>query len=266
MNFLIKLIVGLSVFYACLLVIIYFKQGALLFFPDDTDFELSPEVKAFGFKALIIKKEGIELRYYEKVVNDPRALLIHFHGNGGAAAHRLSLLNELSDLPIALVAMEYPGYSNNSEKPGEEAFHLHANHLFKHLSEKYPKTPVYLFGESLGTGVATKLASENSIEGLILQHPYTAIVDMAKHHYPIVPSFVVTHKFLSRKWAPKVTAPVLILQGDQDQIIPLSNIKEQASNFKVDAKLVIFKGRGHNDLAYTNPDFFEAIKKFIFKM
>ena len=124
--------------------------------------------------------------------------------------------------------------------------------LYDHLQDKFD-LPIVAMGRSLGTTVATYLASKRKVEKLVLVSPLTSIVDVGRRHYPI-PKFISKrilrdHSFDATLWAPQVKSPVLCLQGDQDMIVPLDIAQKQSKNFTTsELTFHIVKGAGHNDI------------------
>lgn len=182
---------------------------------------------------------------HERLVNDAEGWLLLFHGNAGTAADRFYTIAGLLKLPLNLVLVEYPGYDSTPGEPSQEAFLKQADELYEAYKSE-ADLPFYLFGESLGTGVATWLASQKPVEALVLQTPYTSIADLAAEHYPLFPvRWLIRHPFPAHEWAKHVTARVLVIHGDQDQTIPIENARRQFENFNTQKKFVAIKGGTH---------------------
>jgi len=131
--------------------------------------------------------------------------------------------------------------------------HLQGNHL-----------PFIFFGESLGSSIATYLASKFPTKALILHTPYTSIGDLARAHYPyLLIKLLIRNDFPAKVWAKDVASPTLILHGDQDSTIPIRFAKAQAKNFTQAPQFETFPGRGHNDLNYENELYWQFISSFI---
>ena len=107
-------------------------------------------------------------------------------------------------------------------------------------------------GESLGTGVATWVSSQTPVSGLILISAYTAIVDVARHHYPLFPvQYLLRHRFEASVWASETTTPALLFHGIEDDIIPIRFARKQVKHFRSDAELFEIEHCGHNDIVDT---------------
>jgi len=258
-----KFIVPLLSFYVFLIVVIFLIQDKLLFFPDSTPFKNCAITSKFSATAESLEFNGQKLNFYLKENENAKAWLIHFHGNAGRACDRDFIFQELYKLPINLVIMEYPGYSGDKTKPSQKTFLENAQAAMDFFISR-KKLPVYLFGESLGTGIATYLATKNDVKGLILQSPYPSLGEVGEKAYPFLPvRLLLRNNFPAKDWAPKVNTKVLFLHGEDDNIIPLSLGKKQAENFPPGYDFQVFKGRGHNDLTPYNNELWDKVRLFI---
>ena len=253
--------------YCLFIIFIYFTQGSLLFFPNNEDFSTCPELKTYDSFPTIIQKDNEEIRFYLRQISEARGWVIHFHGNAGRACNRSFVLENIGDLPLNIILAEYPGYSGNADKPGEKAFLSNARALLNYVEqENKHDLPIFLYGESLGTGVSIKLASEFDIEGLILQSPYTSIADVGQHHYPYLPvKLLAKHKFKADNWAKQVKSDVIILHGKKDRVIPIEFGKKLATSFPGKVDFQEFPDRGHNDMVHANPHYWNVVRDFLTK-
>lgn len=244
---------------------IYFLQDSLLFFPDKRDFNSCPYLGRFNAQAQVLKEGGEEIRFYLRPKEQAKGWVIHFHGNAGAACDRSFLFEALKDLPINIILAEYPGYSDHKGKLSEKSFLNNARALLNYIkSENKMDLPLFLFGESLGTGVSIKMAGEFSIKGLILQSPYTSIAAVGQKAYPFLPvKWMAKNKFSSDKWAPEVKSDVIIFHGVLDQIIPISFGKKLSTYFPQKVEFHEFPDREHNDMVGENPEYWKYVEKFL---
>ena len=155
-------------------------------------------------------------------------------------------LQELYSRPINIVFVEYPGYYQAPGDASQESILQQSLKVYDYLKSQ-SDLPIFAFGQSLGAGTATYLASKKKVAGLILQTPYTSISDIAANRYPIFPvKWLLIHPFLAENWAPKVTAPVIAIHGTKDLSIPFENAKRQFENFTADKIFVTVEGAGHD--------------------
>ncbi|WP_300457237.1 alpha/beta hydrolase [Desulfobacula sp.] len=232
--------------YGLILVIFYFFQEKFLFFPGETPFGDCPEMEKRDIRA----ENSGGLRYYLQAKPKPDNWILVFHGNAGNACDRTYFSDLLKAFNSNLVLFEYPGYGKDANTPKESLILEQAHALILHIKGKNPdRLPIYLMGESLGTGVATFTASRTDVNGLILISPYTSIARLARHHYPWVPvKYLLKHPFPADIWAGRTRAPVLLFHGINDDIIPVAFARQQVLNFKGETTLVELPDCGHNDI------------------
>lgn len=195
----------------------------------------------------------------------PRRLTIYFQGNAAHRGRRSKQFGMLSDLGSDVLIVDYRGYGENPGSPSEQGLMLDARAVWTYAVEtlKFAPSEIVLFGESLGGGVATGLAAElcehGTIPGgLILRATFTSLVDAGRYHYPFLPvQWALIDRYPSVDRLPRISCPVLVMHGDQDQIIPFSHgerlfaaAPEQAAN-GVKKNFVGLAGAGHNDILYV---------------
>jgi len=151
--------------------------------------------------------------------------LLYFHGNAGNMSERADRFAEVLKSGFGLLAVSYRGYPGSAGSPSEAGFFADALTAFDWLATRTPD--IVLHGESLGTGVATFVASKREARALILEAPFTATVDIAAATYPWVPvAYLMTDQFRSRDYIKQVGEPVLIVHGTADTVDPISYVKD----------------------------------------
>ncbi len=264
----VKLLVNLICFgvlcYGLILAAFYFFQERFLFFPAPTSFGDCPGIERHNAKA---EKFG-NIRYYLQSKSHPDSWVVVFHGNAGNACDRTYFMDLLADFNSNIVLFEYPGYGNDLNVLKESLIIEQALELVLHIKDiNSDGLPIYLLGESLGTGVATITAGHTQVSGLILISGFTSIGAVAQHHYFWLPvKYLLKHKFHADIWASKIKEPVIFFHGLNDDIIPISFARQQVANFKGEKKLVEISGCGHNDiLDVGEKSIQDEIRKFMVK-
>ncbi len=234
------------IFYTVILIVMYLFQEKFLFFPDQRPFGQCPEM----LNRNVISRQAGDVRFYSKEIENSDRWVIIFHGNAGNACDRTYLFDLLKDTKSNIAILEYPGYGNDLNKPSQRLILEHAFKLVKHIKTMDPKSlPIYLLGESLGTGVATFVASTAEVSGLILISAYTSISDVAQHHYPWLPvKYLIKHSFNATLWARNTKIPALLFHGVNDDIIPIEVARQQLDNFSGQKNLIEISDGGHNDI------------------
>src|SRR5262249_58512621 len=152
-----------------------------------------------------------------------RPVLLYSHGNGGPLRGGVVRSRDLTADGTGLVALSYRGYGGSSGAPTEAGLVDDALAAYAFTRARYPAERIVLWGESLGTGVAVALAAQNPVGHLILQSPFTSAADVGAQQYWFVPvRLLMKDKFPSDLRIGKVAAPVLVLHGDRDNIVPMA--------------------------------------------
>ena len=225
MNFYITSILALVFFYVLLLIIVFFFQGNLLYHPTTGNYlqNQAEREPAEIEKVKITTKDKINLIgwFYNRNLEEFKTILF-FHGNAGSLENRTYKLNHFKNLNLNFLIIAWRGFSGNKGKPNEMGLYEDAKSAIKWLKAKGIKEKnIILYGESLGTGVAVEVAQNKNYAGVILESPFTSMVNMGKKHYPFFPvSFLLKDKFESYKKINKISVPVLIMHGKVDKIVP----------------------------------------------
>ncbi len=210
------------VFYAGLVGLLYLMQRSLMYFP----YQVRIEPVAVGLKQAT--EEIIETSDGEKIIawhippQGGQPVILYFHGNGGSLAGRAQKYAALTSDGLGLVALSYRGYGGSSGRPTEAGLMADAMAAYRFAADRYKAERIVLWGESLGTGVAVALASSHPVFKIVLEAPFTSTADIAASIYPIVPvRYLMKDQFRSDEKIGNVKAPVLVLHGERDNIVPI---------------------------------------------
>lgn len=173
--------------------------------------------------------------------------VLYFHGNAGNISGRADRFRQIVGSGFGFLAMSYRGYAGSGGSPSEAAIVSDGVEEFDWLAAK--GGPIVIYGESLGTGVATEVATQRRPSALILEAPFTAALDMAAATYPWVPVGLLMHDpFVSREHIRRVEAPVLIIHGTADEMISVEQGRKLFEFAREPKELVIMEGGRHSDL------------------
>ena len=232
-----QFILTIFVIYFFVLVFLYFYQRNLLYHPNENNYsgdKISVDIE----KVKIQTADNIKLLgwYHEKNLKDYKTL-VYFHGNAGSLENRIHKLNHFQDMNINFLIIAWRGFNGNKGKPSERGLYVDGKSAIDWLKKKgVDEKNLILYGESLGTGVATHLAQNKNYAGVILETPFTSMVDAAKNFYPYIPiNLLLKDKFENFKKVKNINTPILVMHGEVDQIVPFSmgkKIYEIANNPK----------------------------------
>mgnify|MGYP001214301289 FL=1 len=223
-NNLLQIILVIFFIYFLILVFLYFYQRNLLYHPNENNYsedKISVEIENVKIKT----SDNIELLgwYHEKNLKDFKTL-IFFHGNAGSLENRIHKLNHFRDMNINFLIIAWRGFSGNKGNPSEQGLYEDGKSAIDWLIKKgVSEKNLILYGESLGTGVATHLAQNKNYAGVILETPFTSMIDAAKKFYPYIPvKLLLKDKFENYKKIKNINSPILIMHGEVDQLVPFS--------------------------------------------
>ena len=216
---------------------LYIFQRNLLYHPAENNYsgdKLTVNIE----KVKITTDDNINLLawYHRKDIKNYKTIL-YLHGNAGSLENRIHKINHFNDMNINFLIIAWRGFSGNNGKPTEQGLYEDGKSAINWLAKKgVNEKNLILYGESLGTGVATHLAQNKNYAGIILETPFTSMVDAAKNFYPYIPiNLLLKDKFENFKKVKNINIPILVMHGEIDQIVPFSmgkKIYEIANNPK----------------------------------
>jgi len=252
--------------YFIIILFVYFYQRNLLYHPSENNY-LNDKI-TFNYEEIFIETDkNINLKswFIKKDLNKFKTILI-FHGNAGNLFNRVYKLNELNKLDVNILLISWRGFSGNKGKPTEKNLYHDAEETVKWLNNRGAISKnIILYGESLGTGVATELGTSNAFGGIILESPFTSIANTAKIYYPYLPvNIILKDRYDSIGKIKNITTPILIMHGKKDNIVPQKmglELYEKANQ----PKFSYFPENDDHMMEY-NDNLLNSIKLFINKI
>jgi fermentation-respiration switch protein FrsA (DUF1100 family) len=234
---------------------------SLLYFPSRGLAE-TPAEAGLAFRDLAIETDDGERLHGWWIPARTRSMghLLLCHGNAGNVGDRVIHAGLLSAAGFDVLLFDYRGYGQSSGRPTEDGTYRDARAARKALLAQpgLEEELVFYLGESLGGAVA--LALESPPKGLILQSTFTSVRDMARLHYPFIPRAAVPDAYPSLRLVRELEAPLLVLHGERDEIVPLSSGQALFDAARVPKRMQVFPRLGHNDLVpLAGGDYAEAI-------
>jgi fermentation-respiration switch protein FrsA (DUF1100 family) len=220
--------------------------NSLLYFPDRR-LEATPADVGLDSRELEIETEDGERLHGWWVEAAPPTLghVLLCHGNAGNVGDRVLHAALLSAEGFDVLLFDYRGYGRSTGSPSEEGTYRDARAARAALGDR---APVIYLGESLGGAVALAVARESPPAGLVLQSTFTSVRDMARVHYPFIPAGVVPDAYPSLRLIGGLDAPLLVLHGERDDIVPLSHGRALFDAAPEPKQFRSFSDLGHNDL------------------
>lgn len=203
---------------------LYLGQRHLIYRPDTNRPVLGALVELGVGEVSLTTSDGLSLLawYLAPPVGAP--VIVYFHGNGGNLGYRVSRLQQFAAAGFGVLMPEYRGYGGNPGSPSEDGLYVDGGAALEFLDAKaIAANRRVLYGESLGTGVAVRMAvRHDQVAALILEAPFTSVADVAQDRFPFIPArLLVSDRFDSLSVIEKVKAPILIMQAEDDPVVPI---------------------------------------------
>lgn len=245
------IIVGILLsIYLIVLLFFYFKQESILFHPSETEQSFKynfPQPFQELFYSTPNQGNIHALKFKAK---NTKGLVLYFHGNAGSLEDWGWVYQNFIAQHYDVLVIDYRSFGKSTGKLSETNFHSDAAFIYNKQKSEYDEKNIVIYGRSIGTGIATKLAANHNPKILILETPYFNIEDLARKIVPFLPlKLVLKYKFESNKYITKVKAPIFILHGSADQVVPYQSGQKLFELVKDNAKFVHFEKGTHSNLA-----------------
>ena len=242
------------------------SQRSFLYFPSKETIDISNYDDTGLNEVELTTSDGLVLKSWFKKPNSQEGYtILIFHGNAGHIGDRVEKFKRFIAAGHGLLFLEYRGYGGNSGKPTEKGLHNDALAALNFLSKQYIfSDKIFLYGESLGCGIAAKLSSENAFAATILEAPYTSIADIAQHHYWYLPAkWLVLDRYDILGIINNIKSPLMVLHGEKDNVINIEFGKKVFDAASEPKEALFVPNAGHNNLFEFNVD--EKILRFLEK-
>ena len=234
---------------AVLSVIIYFVQEKFIFKPEKLQQDFVYKYDA-PFKELFFDvEEGVRINGLHFYTEKPLGLILYFHGNSRSIKGWAKYARDFYRYKYDVVLVDYRGFGKSTGKRNEKDMLNDMQFVYDTLAATYPQSHLIMYGRSLGSGFATKLAADNSPRYLILDAPYFSFKKTIERFLPILPvKYILRFHLRTDKWLPMVNCHTYILHGTKDLLIPISNSEKLQQLNPRKITLIRIEGGKHNNL------------------
>lgn len=229
--------------------VVPFIERKLMYFPD-TIYYTPADARLSGVaERVLATPDGERVIAWHAEASPGRPTLLYFHGNAGGLETRTERIRKYMAQGLGVFMMTYRGFGGSTGKPSEAANVADAKLTYDTLvASGVAPRDVILYGESLGTSVAVQVATARDVAGLVLDAPYTSMVELAALHYPLIPGrWFMIDRYETRRHIRNVKAPLLILHGELDTIVPVAMGREIFALAAPPKVIKTFPGAGHAD-------------------
>jgi uncharacterized protein len=264
MPVLIKFLLGLLLVWALIALAAYLGQRRLMYFPNRTRVPPAAAGLADVEERQLNTPDGARVLAWYGKASPGQPTLLYFHGNGGALFERAERMRRFMSVGWGVYIMSYRGYGGSSGSPSEVANIADARLAYADvLAQGVAAQKLILYGESLGTGVAARLALDGLGAGLVLEAPFTSAVAVGARAYPYLPvSLLLKDRYETGAFIAQVRMPLLILHGERDRTIPVAMGRELFRLAHAPKRLAIFPNADHNDI-YIAGDGLAVMKEWM---
>ncbi len=258
MSLLFQVLLYLLIGYLLLLLFMYLRQGAFIFFPTTARHEGHGLANVIDYQ---LEQESVTLRGW--LVNPGlvrEKLLIYYGGN---AEDVFLNIDEFRDIQAASLFVAYRGYGPSDGTPGETELFADSLAVIDDMVNRYSPNEIFLVGRSLGSGVACYAAAKKEVQGAIVITPYDSIVNIARASFPWLPvSLFLKHQFNSIQYLAEIGCPLLVIYGGQDKVVSPQRTKNFIEHI-VGEKEIIFIDRADHGTIDMFPEYWAALLRFI---
>ncbi|MBC7848223.1 MAG: alpha/beta fold hydrolase [Chitinophagaceae bacterium] len=234
---------------ALLTIVVYFVQEKFIFKPEKLhrDFEFKYDVP---FRELFFDiSPGVSINGLHFSRPEPKGLILYFHGNTRSIKGWARYAKDFYRYDYDVVLIDYRGFGKSTGKRTEKNMLADVQFVYDELARKYPEDHLIVYGRSMGSGFAAKLASENNPRYLILDAPYYSFRKVVERFLPLLPiRFVLRFHLRTDKWMKLVKCHTYIIHGTRDLLIPLRHSERLQQIDPNKITLIRIKGGGHNNL------------------
>ncbi len=235
--------------YLILLLFLYQLQEKLIFYPthltDDFQFQYFNNIEEIYLK----REKPARIHAIHFKVNQPQGIILYFHGNARSLDDWGFAAQDFTQHNWEVLMPDYRTYGKSKGKLSEQALFDDARAWYDYIKNRYPESQIIIYGRSLGTGIATQLASQVNPQLLVLETPYLSMSAMVRQAMPIAPLFILNYKFESDNYIKDIECPIEILHGTLDDLIPYQQAQKLAQLRPNLTRFTTIEGGRHNDLS-----------------
>ncbi len=248
---------------AVLSVIAYFIQEKFIFKPEKLNQDFQYKYDAPFEELFFDVEQGVRINGLHFYVENPSGLILYFHGNSRSIKGWAKYARDFYRYKYDVVLVDYRGFGKSTGKRTEKDMLNDMQFVYESLTKRFAQNHIIVYGRSLGSGFAAKIAADNMPRYLILDAPYFSFKNTIQRFLPILPvKYILRYHMRTDKWIKRVNCHTYILHGTKDWLIPISQSEKLQDLSPRKITLIRIKGGGHNNLS-TFPEYHAFIRDIL---
>jgi uncharacterized protein len=243
-------------------IVLYFLQDLIIFHPkslsQDHRFQFDQPFREINLKPGDNRTLNI-VQFYPK--QKAKGIVLYFHGNRTNIERYARYASTFTKNKYEVWMIDYPGYGKTTGKRSEQLMYDDSMLFYDLAAKNTAGKDIIIYGKSLGTGVASWLASKVRCNQLILETPYYSMTSMTRHYVPIYPASLMRYSFPVNEYLKNVKVPITIFHGTFDEVIPFKQSAKLKKEFNYIELIRVPRGR-HNNL-YAFPEVIQKLDSLL---
>lgn len=265
MSMLTGIIIGFVLVYGALMAYLYFFQSSLLYHPAKNLLEPHHYGLTKAKRVILHTADEVNITSWYIPAKKGEPTLVYLHGNAGNVGDRSERFAIFAKTGMGMLIVSYRGFGDSEGEPSLEGLYYDARSAINYLIEEknVPLKDIVLYGESLGSGIASKMALEyKDVRALILEAPYTSIADRAAELYPYVPvRLLLKDNFSNWNNLPHVHVPVMVFHGYLDETMPIEHSRRLLTIINEPKAVRFYEQVGHTNFDFQKVS--EEVYRFV---
>ena len=230
--------------------VIYFAQERFLFKPEKLPKDFQFKYPNLKFQEYNLEKEpGVNINAIHFHIEEPKGVVIYLKGNSRSVKGWGKFAIDFTRMGYDVMMVDYRGFGKSTGKRTEDSIKDDLQYVYDRIKEQVAEKYIILYGRSLGSGFAAKLASTNNPRMLVLESPYYSLAKVTKRYIPFMPvSLLIKFPIRTYQWLKYVDCPIKIIHGTSDKLIPFKTAVSLSKIRSENTRLYSVIGAGHNNL------------------
>ncbi len=255
----------LAAIYGVIVLLYYILQEKFLFVATPLQKKYNFELASPFEEVFLESDEGGHIHSLFIKAKNPQGLILYFHGNTGNLKRWAIVAEELTTYDHDVLVVDYRCFGKSHGRRTQETLYHDAQLMYDYATSLWEEKDIVVYGRSLGSGLAVKIAADNSPLKLVLETPFFNMIDVAFYHFPFMPvRWLLRFPFRSDNYIPKVRCAITIFHGTRDRIVPYKSglkLYELISEDAAHNMVTIPRGR-HSNLS-NFPLFRDKMTEFL---